>query len=59
VAPEDEGRPPTINRLQSGFDPSADGILVYAETPRSFVHGIVSVDLDAPQVGSGQLAEPA
>lgn len=59
MAPEDESRPPSITRLQPGLDPSADGVLVYAKTPRSFLHGIVSVDLDAPRIDPPHLTEPA
>ena len=50
VATENENRSALVNRLEAGFDPSANGILVHAEEPSGLVHGIGPVDLYAPRV---------
>ena len=58
VATENQDRPPIIDGLQAGFDPSADSVLVHAIESRDLVHGVAPVDLDAPRVETLHRAEP-
>jgi hypothetical protein len=58
VATENQARPPIIDGLQAGFDPSADSVLVHAIESRDLVHGVAAVDLDAPRVETFHQDQP-